>query len=244
MRHRASRPLADLWQRLTRAAAFKLEKAAERLPLRALVIVTVTLGLGVGGYAAIAAVMPDSSNQQTETAVDTSSREAAQPQGTPQSPESDDERSEGSSPKPGSSAPGQPKSESQSPNDDETPSQPTEQGDVTDSPSTGSEPPSTHPSGPSSASRTGEDTTPPSTTLSEEYPEPDSARFSFSADEAASFTCSLDGAAYSSCDSPTLYSNLDPGWHTFSVRATDSAGNVDPSPASTRWHASKGEGQP
>lgn len=61
------------------------------------------------------------------------------------------------------------------------------------------------------------------------------ALFWLSADEAASFACSLDGAAYSPCDSPMRYSDLDPGWHTFAVRAVDAAGNADPSPARTRW---------
>jgi hypothetical protein len=30
------------------------------------------------------------------------------------------------------------------------------------------------------------------------------------------------------------------GWHTFAVRATDAAGNVDPNPAEVRWHATEG----
>jgi hypothetical protein len=76
--------------------------------------------------------------------------------------------------------------------------------------------------------------------MSEEFPEPDTALFRLSANETASFTCSLDGAAYSPCESPTRYSDLDPGWHTFAVRAVDSAGNADPSPAKTRWLAKDG----
>ena len=51
----------------------------------------------------------------------------------------------------------------------------------------------------------------------------------------ATFECSLDGAAYASCASTHSYTDLHPGWHTFAVRATDPAGNVDGSPASTRW---------
>ena len=36
---------------------------------------------------------------------------------------------------------------------------------------------------------------------------------------------------------PTLtLTGLTPGWHTLAARAVDVAGNVDPSPASTRWH--------
>jgi ELWxxDGT repeat protein len=64
-----------------------------------------------------------------------------------------------------------------------------------------------------------------------------SATFSFSANEAATFECSLDGAAPSSCTSPIRYDKLRRGTHTFTVRATDQAGNVDPTPASQTWTA-------
>jgi hypothetical protein len=37
-----------------------------------------------------------------------------------------------------------------------------------------------------------------------------------------------------------LLSDLDPGWHTLAVQATDAAGNTDLSPAETRWHANAG----
>jgi hypothetical protein len=113
---------------------------------------------------------------------------------------------------------------------------------VTDPPSTPTESPSPRPTEPSAASRSAADTRPPNTSLSREDPEPDEAQFSFSANEDASFTCSLDGSAYTPCESPTLYSDLDAGWHTLAVRATDAAGNVDPSPAEARWHASNGTG--
>ncbi|MGH3371533.1 MAG: hypothetical protein ACRDPR_16200, partial [Nocardioidaceae bacterium] len=84
-----------------------------------------------------------------------------------------------------------------------------------------------------------EDETPPNTSLVEELLD-DSVLFSFTANESASFACSLDGAAYSSCGSPTRYVDLEAGWHTFAVRATDGAGNVDPTPAEVRWLASEG----
>ena len=103
----------------------------------------------------------------------------------------------------------------------------------TGSADSGTASPSPQPS--ATASTTPEDQTPPDTSLFEEYPASDAALFSFTANEPASFTCSLDGAAYAPCDSPASYSALDPGWHTFAVRATDAAGNVDPSPASVRW---------
>jgi Putative esterase len=63
-----------------------------------------------------------------------------------------------------------------------------------------------------------------------------SATFTFSANQANStFQCSLDGASPSSCASPVTYSNLAEGSHNFQVRATDPAGNADPTPASFGW---------
>jgi hypothetical protein len=62
-----------------------------------------------------------------------------------------------------------------------------------------------------------------------------SSSFEFTANESATFACSLDGQAYEPCSSPTEYSELSPGRHTFAVQATDAAGNVDPSPAQVSW---------
>jgi hypothetical protein len=62
-----------------------------------------------------------------------------------------------------------------------------------------------------------------------------SASFSFSADEAGStFQCSLDGGGFSACESPAVYNGLAPGSHSFSVRATDKAGNTS-APATRSW---------
>ena len=62
------------------------------------------------------------------------------------------------------------------------------------------------------------------------------ASFSFSADEpGSSFECSLDGAPYVACASPAEYTGLADGAHTFAVRATDPAGNTDPTPATRSW---------
>ena len=58
------------------------------------------------------------------------------------------------------------------------------------------------------------------------------AGFSFSADEPSSFQCSLDAAPPSSCTSPLTLSGLAVGTHGFRVRAVDSSGNQDSSPAS------------
>jgi hypothetical protein len=59
------------------------------------------------------------------------------------------------------------------------------------------------------------------------------ATFWFSAERGARLDCSLDGGAFARCSSPARYSGLRAGRHTFRVRATDAAGNADPSP--TRW---------
>jgi hypothetical protein len=54
-----------------------------------------------------------------------------------------------------------------------------------------------------------------------------SASFAFTSNESAvSFNCSLDGGASTLCVSPQDYRALAPGRHTFSVRATDQAGNT------------------
>ncbi|HEU6444896.1 MAG TPA: Ig-like domain-containing protein, partial [Gaiellaceae bacterium] len=55
--------------------------------------------------------------------------------------------------------------------------------------------------------------------------------FTFAADEDASFECRIDGAAFAACTSPHTTVALADGGHSFEVRATDLAGNVDPTPA-------------
>src|SRR5256886_16755140 len=60
--------------------------------------------------------------------------------------------------------------------------------------------------------------------------------FTFTAPEAgSSFACRLDGGAFAPCVSPRSYSALGFGDHNFEVRATDAAGNTDPTPASYAW---------
>lgn len=68
------------------------------------------------------------------------------------------------------------------------------------------------------------------------------ASFQFASDQpGATFQCSLDGAAATACTSPTSYSGLLPGSHTFSVAATDTYGTVDPTPAVSSWTIQAGE---
>ena len=81
------------------------------------------------------------------------------------------------------------------------------------------------------------DTTPPNTTITSQPPastESTSASFSFSSTEPGTFACSLDTSVYAPCTSPKVYA-VAVGNHTFSVRATDAAGNVDPTPATAAW---------
>ena len=84
------------------------------------------------------------------------------------------------------------------------------------------------------------DGTPPQTTIGAGAPPATTtstnATFTFSADEAGStFECKLDAGAWAACTSPKGYSALATGSHTFSVRATDAAGNTDASPATHTW---------
>lgn len=63
-----------------------------------------------------------------------------------------------------------------------------------------------------------------------------SASFEFaSSDPDSTFTCSLDGGAAAPCTSPFNVAGLGQGSHTFTVAATDPAGNTDPTPATASW---------
>ena len=62
-----------------------------------------------------------------------------------------------------------------------------------------------------------------------------SGSFTFSSPDAtATFECQLDAAAFVACTSPLAFTLAD-GAHTFTVRAKDPGGIVDPSPATRAW---------
>jgi hypothetical protein len=81
-------------------------------------------------------------------------------------------------------------------------------------------------------------TTPPTPTLTQTPSNPSdssSATFGFTdSDTSANFVCTLDSTPAGACTSPTTYSNLADGSHTFSVVATDGHGNTS-APATFTW---------
>lgn len=83
---------------------------------------------------------------------------------------------------------------------------------------------------------------PPDTTITGGPPDPSTAAtasFSFSGAPGergiGGFACQLDGGPFVTCSSPQTYSGLGKGSHTFRVRAIDSQGFVDLTPASFTW---------
>jgi Tol biopolymer transport system component len=78
------------------------------------------------------------------------------------------------------------------------------------------------------------DSTPPLTTISAGPSGPvnaDRPTFQFASSELGStHQCRIDNGSFASCTSPFQPASLPEGEHTFTVRATDPAGNVDPTP--------------
>jgi hypothetical protein len=85
------------------------------------------------------------------------------------------------------------------------------------------------------------DTMPPETAITDQPADPSStggARFSFSSSKpGSSFECQLDNGQSTACTSPFFYNDLRTGTHTFTVKAMDAVGNMDPSPESVTWVA-------
>jgi subtilisin family serine protease len=83
------------------------------------------------------------------------------------------------------------------------------------------------------------DTSVPDTTVTgdpEFWTSPASPIFTFTGSKVGSmFECSLDAVGFFPCMSPRSYDDLQPGTHTFKVRALDAAGRVDGSPATITW---------
>jgi hypothetical protein len=90
----------------------------------------------------------------------------------------------------------------------------------------------------------GADNDPPNTTITKAPKgtiERDTAKIKFKSSEAGStFACKLDKGSYRSCSSPRKYKNLDDGKHKVLVRATDAAGNADPSPDKAKFKVHAG----
>ncbi len=87
------------------------------------------------------------------------------------------------------------------------------------------------------------DGTAPDTTITSNPSDPTNSTtgsFAFTGNDGSgsggiTFECSLDGALFTACASPQSYNGLSDASHTFQVRAKDSLGNVDATPASFTW---------
>lgn len=88
------------------------------------------------------------------------------------------------------------------------------------------------------------DTSPPDTQITSGPEGPvrsSGASFTFTSSEpGSSFACSLDGAPFSGCGGTVSYDGLADGPHRFAVRATDQAGNADPTPATREFSVDRG----
>ena len=101
-------------------------------------------------------------------------------------------------------------------------------------------PPAPPPAGaPPPASRFTRDASPPNTRLTaspSRRTRGHRAKFRFVSTEAgSSFQCKLDRRRWTACRSPQEYRRLTKGLHVFRVRARDTAGNADPTPAVRSW---------
>jgi hypothetical protein len=91
----------------------------------------------------------------------------------------------------------------------------------------------------------GPDQVPPDTTITGLQIAGSSATASFGADEAGShFDCALDSGPFAPCTSPATFAGLAAGGHAVRVRAIDTVGNVDPTPAERGFTVSSVSGNP
>jgi hypothetical protein len=83
------------------------------------------------------------------------------------------------------------------------------------------------------------DTTPPNTSIvagPSGTTVSTTASFGFSSSEGgSSFQCKLDSTSWKACTASESFSSLSPGSHTVSVRAVDTSGNTDLTPATRAW---------
>lgn len=251
MRHRASRPVLDLWRRLPRTAARSFAELVGRTTARALIALSLVIGVVTGACVTVASTFGGSSPQDAPTALGQRSgppvsRDGERPELLHESPRTADRKPHGSRETGRSSSRAERSPAPQA--TDHAPVAPSIGPTLSAAPGGRASSSRTTPDAPSSSpDRSGassspspEDLDPPDTRVSGEYPAGDTAVLAFSANEPASFACSLDDAAYTACGSPMRYSDLAPGQHTFAVRATDDAGNADPSPAEIHWVADRG----
>ena len=246
MRHRATRPFLDLAHRAPRALARPIGALAGLGPIRFVASLLAAMVLGTGAFVAVASMGDGSAGPVAGPTPlpDRSGNATSRSDGRPDLPEATTAPQTGSGSATSSSSPAQKPAPQESERTSPTPSAEETEALGSEAEKPGSAPPDASPSSPGTSSTAAEprptDRTAPDTSLSARYPAGDAATISFSADEPATFACSLDGAAFTSCTSAATYADLDPGWHTFRVRATDAAGNLDPTPASVRWHANRG----
>ena len=248
MRHRATRPFLDMLHRVPRALARPVGALSRLGSLRFAAGLVAAMVVGTGAFVAVASMGDGSEDTAAgpSATADRTGSEASRSAERPDLPEtSSSTAQEGASPTP-SRVPGKKRTarDAQSPSPSATEDAAREkakdaaQDAASEAEKAGQNTPD--PSGTSSAAPPPADRSAPQTRVSATYPSGDTATFSFGADEAATFSCSLDGSAFTSCTSAVTYADLDPGKHTFRVRATDTAGNVDPTPASVTWHANRG----
>lgn len=256
MRHRARRPLMDHLQRLVPTSVL------DRSPRWMVPALTVTVLLLGGGAIASAALVEEDSGPVVDAAADPvrgapgASRSSGRPSlpaeptrttdAAPSTPKpapatTPDAEPTESPTEPATKAPAAPAPEVSPDTVDPTAPLESVAGSAvpTSSPPESSSPPG-DPAGETSAdpapTRTPEDVTAPVTSIVSGPVDRGASVFEFAADEPATFACSVDDGDFEPCESGEEIDDLDAGWHTLAVQATDLSGNTDESPAQWSWH--------